>query len=377
MKQKNSNHVKSENSDSLHDRPLVTFALFSYNQEKYIKAAVQGAFAQTYSPLEIILSDDCSSDRSFDVLQELALTYHGPHKVILNRNTENVGLVGHVNFVCSKIAKGLLIVMAAGDDISCSNRTEKLVDCWTKNNYPACVWSGFEEMDDNGRKYVTQILLSGNQDVWMTDITKYGTYAVLREKFSKTGIPFASGAAAAWARTLFNHFGLLPENAFCEDLNLSWRSYLSSGMCYVNEVLLAYRRHSNNLSGTAGDQFESFRTYLSFIREGLKKKRLLDLNIEGQKDDLKAALLLEYISEKEFKHLNNLIAERQDDARIDYEWWCSGVKGRLKLIKQKIRIIGLKKAFKWSSTRVFPIEIAYYFRYLTVKLKRFFCEKLQ
>lgn len=40
--------------------PLVTFALFAYNQEKFIREAVEGAFAQTYESLEIILSDDCS-----------------------------------------------------------------------------------------------------------------------------------------------------------------------------------------------------------------------------------------------------------------------------------------------------------------------------
>jgi len=48
------------------DRPLVTFALVAYNQEQYIREAVEGAFAQTYEPLEIILSDDCSSDRTVE-----------------------------------------------------------------------------------------------------------------------------------------------------------------------------------------------------------------------------------------------------------------------------------------------------------------------
>ena len=49
-------------------RPLITFALFAYNQEKYIEEAVQGAFLQTYSPLEIILSDDGSTDRTFEII---------------------------------------------------------------------------------------------------------------------------------------------------------------------------------------------------------------------------------------------------------------------------------------------------------------------
>ena len=57
--------------DTSPERPLVTFALFAYNQENYIRAAVEGAFAQTYQPLEIILSDDCSKDRTFEIMQRL------------------------------------------------------------------------------------------------------------------------------------------------------------------------------------------------------------------------------------------------------------------------------------------------------------------
>ena len=33
------------------DWPLVTFALFTYNQEQFVRGAVEGAFPQTYSPL--------------------------------------------------------------------------------------------------------------------------------------------------------------------------------------------------------------------------------------------------------------------------------------------------------------------------------------
>lgn len=43
------NH-ECQDSDYM-DRPLITFALFAYNQEQYIEEAVQGALSQTYSPL--------------------------------------------------------------------------------------------------------------------------------------------------------------------------------------------------------------------------------------------------------------------------------------------------------------------------------------
>ena len=51
---KTMSNTPEEMPDNATDRPLVTFALFAYNQEDYIREAVEGAFAQTYEPLEII-----------------------------------------------------------------------------------------------------------------------------------------------------------------------------------------------------------------------------------------------------------------------------------------------------------------------------------
>src|SRR5215210_7890630 len=98
-------------------KPLVTFMIFAYNQEQFIREAVRGALAQTYAPLELIFSDDCSHDRTFEIIEEEVANYDGPHKIVLNRNKENLGTGGHVNRVM-ELAKGELIVAAAGDDIS-------------------------------------------------------------------------------------------------------------------------------------------------------------------------------------------------------------------------------------------------------------------
>ena len=112
--------------------PLVTFCLFSYNQEKYIQEAVKGALAQTYSPLEIIISDDCSTDSTYTIIQKVVGEYTGPHSVVLNRNDQNLGIAAHVNHVFS-LAHGELFIVAAGDDISFPCRTEILVKCWLPN----------------------------------------------------------------------------------------------------------------------------------------------------------------------------------------------------------------------------------------------------
>ena len=70
-------------------KPLITFLVYSYNQENNIRKALDGALSQTYSPLEIIVSDDCSSDKTFDIIKEVTDAYQGPHKLIVNRNEKN------------------------------------------------------------------------------------------------------------------------------------------------------------------------------------------------------------------------------------------------------------------------------------------------
>ena len=53
------------------NKPLISFLLLTYNQENYIQDAINGALAQTYSPLEIIISDDCSTDGTYKKIEEI------------------------------------------------------------------------------------------------------------------------------------------------------------------------------------------------------------------------------------------------------------------------------------------------------------------
>jgi cellulose synthase/poly-beta-1,6-N-acetylglucosamine synthase-like glycosyltransferase len=55
--EKNRKAAKEKLSDD--NRPLVSFILLTYNQERFVNEAVEGALAQTYTPLEIIISDHC------------------------------------------------------------------------------------------------------------------------------------------------------------------------------------------------------------------------------------------------------------------------------------------------------------------------------
>jgi glycosyltransferase involved in cell wall biosynthesis len=51
--------------------PSVTMVLVCYNQEKYIKEAVLSVLSQDYSDLKIIISDDCSKDKTVSIIEHM------------------------------------------------------------------------------------------------------------------------------------------------------------------------------------------------------------------------------------------------------------------------------------------------------------------
>src|SRR5215470_19484540 len=111
------------------DKPLMTFAVAGFNQEAFIREAVEAAFAQTYSPLEIVLSDDCSKDKTFEIMCEMAKAYRGPHRIVLNRNPARRSIGGHINRIM-EVSQGELVLAAAGDDISLPQRTQANYEAW-------------------------------------------------------------------------------------------------------------------------------------------------------------------------------------------------------------------------------------------------------
>ncbi len=125
------------------EKPLVSFCVMCYNQERYIGEALEGAFAQTYRPLEIVISDDASSDRSWEVITKAVEEYRrrpDAAEVVLNRNEKNQGDLGNWITLCS-LAKGRLLVKADGDDVSLPERTERIVSAWVADGCRATLVS--------------------------------------------------------------------------------------------------------------------------------------------------------------------------------------------------------------------------------------------
>jgi glycosyltransferase involved in cell wall biosynthesis len=218
------------------ERTLVTFALIAYNQARFIREAVEGAFAQTYEPLEIIMSDDCSTDETFQIMQQLVAEYTGPHRVVLNHNETNLGIGAHINRIM-ELSHGELIVVAAGDDISLPHRSSEIYKEWIKSNKKAfSLDSKIEMIDEYG------VVLT-NRPVIKKNVFPIEQQLIL---YSKTLLSRVCGAAHAWHRDVFDVFGPLPSITM-EDQAIPARAMLLGGVAHVDKTLVKYRTHGDNI----------------------------------------------------------------------------------------------------------------------------------
>ncbi len=214
-------------------RPLITFALISYRDETFIREAIEAAFSQSYQPLEIILSNDCSPDGTFEIMKSMAAGYHGPHTLILNRNEKNLGTGGHINKVM-ELSHGELIVIAAGDDVSLPERTRRLYDVYRSTKGRAkSLNSGSIVIDEEGRtRYVFR---------------DHGAEERYKLEHMDSSHYILTGSTHAWRREVFDTFGPLLTPLNCEDMVIPFRSALLGEIVYVDEPLVKYRRHGKNI----------------------------------------------------------------------------------------------------------------------------------
>lgn len=210
----------------LPSRPLVTLALMAYNQEQMIEGAVGGALAQTYSPLEILISDDCSTDRAFECAAAAVDDYEGPHQLRLNRNPHNLGLIGHVNALF-EMARGEIVVLAAGDDVSLPERVVRIVEAFRCDSAVMMVHSDVVKLNRDGHELgVWQPPIAGKADDLLAIAIGFGIHI---------------GATGAYRRAVFERFGPLVEREAYEDLVLGFRARLLGKLAYIESPLVRYR----------------------------------------------------------------------------------------------------------------------------------------
>lgn len=146
---------------------LVSILMPVYNVEQYVGRAIESIQRQTYQNFELIVIDDCSEDRTLEIVESYASK--DPRITILKNDT-NCKIVESLNKGLKKV-NGEFILRMDGDDISAPNRIEMLYRYLFEHQTCDLVGSYTTSIDANGKALARHKL--PKSDKWITKTLKY------------------------------------------------------------------------------------------------------------------------------------------------------------------------------------------------------------
>lgn len=201
---------------------LVSIILPVYNGEKYISQAIESVLKQTYDQLELIIVNDCSTDRTLKIITEFAIS---DKRVIVVNNENNKKLPASLN-IGHKQAKGSYVTWTSDDNILLPNFLEKLVD----------------------------ILITKKADVVYSNYEVINELGEIKRKHKARnveGILFGNviGASFLYKKEVYDKLGGYDEALFLlEDYDFWLRASMNYKFYHLDEILYKYRLHSDSLT---------------------------------------------------------------------------------------------------------------------------------
>jgi glycosyltransferase involved in cell wall biosynthesis len=215
---------------------LVSVIIPTYNQKDFVSETLDSVLAQDYEHIEIIVTDDGSTDGTTAVIQEYSARY--PDRIVPISSENNTGIAANVNRGLAR-ARGEYIAWLGGDDLMLPGKIRKQVALLQSRSDAVGCCHDAEIFESPGSKVL-------------------GVFSKLMN--GKSGL--REGGVELWfdagylmlPSTVMIRSEFIPEHGFNERLKYAndWLfdiEVFRHGQCAViNDVLGKYRRHGNNVT---------------------------------------------------------------------------------------------------------------------------------
>lgn len=210
------------------NKPLVSVIVPVYNSERFVEECIKSLTCQDYDNLEILISDDCSTDNTCEIISK----FEEDEKVKIFYQEKNLGITDNCNFLIGA-SKGKYICFFAGDDIMLPRKISKQVNFMEENNdcsfsyHPAKIYS----TEDN--KILT-----------ITDKNCSRPITNVNLLIEEMGIPASMSIMARKDALPKNGFN--KKYKFVSDWLMQIEMSLKGEIGFINEPLCIYRKYGDN-----------------------------------------------------------------------------------------------------------------------------------
>jgi GT2 family glycosyltransferase len=251
--------------------PLVSICLPNYNYAHYLRECISSCLSQSYEPLEIIITDNASTDNSLEVIS----SFDDP-RVRFAENHANLGLVGNLNRALS-LARGDIVKFVCADDLLERNAVE-LMAAALADPEVSLVYSSAKITDAEGkhtrthRPYPESGRLPGREEA---------------RRLLTGGNHVGAPTAVALRASTLREVGPFDERLrFQVDQEMWVRVLLTGDAYYFSEPLVSTREHDGSetrrLEQTRQIEFET----IKFINSCLQNEQIRSLLSESEVREL-------------------------------------------------------------------------------------------
>lgn len=220
----------------------VSFIVPCRNKAHFVERTAHSVLAQTYSPMEIILSDQGSTDGTLEILKKLAAEYKGPNTVRVLECPEGeyrgmAGLNEHLNWIHTQLdPESELVIMCSADDLNHPDRAKYTVAAY-EEHHPSYIGTCVHYVGPRGEN---KGLTAPQRDDGFVDPVENIINLV------------GSSASSCWAKDLFDKYGPM-RGIESQDMLLPFFGTLERGLYYINIPLHIYIEHADeNNTGLGG-----------------------------------------------------------------------------------------------------------------------------
>ena len=256
--------------------PLVSVIVTTLNHEDFIKIAIESIQSQTYKNLEILVADDCSSDSTLLILEDLK----SDSRIKVFSHQNRLGPSENTNFLLDQCT-GEYICFMSGDDLIYPECIEKKINIALKNSEVCMVFNANERIDKNNNKIPdTYFEYLNSHTGTLENFLINGTYIyILGTLFKSTAI-----GALRYPEDVASEFHFLHKIleqgsdrhfVFIQEPLAAWRkldnsmSSLRSAECYFSSLYSELYLYQN---------YPSFRKYI--LHRILNTLRIIDETLE-------------------------------------------------------------------------------------------------
>ncbi len=229
-------------------RPLVSIVIPNYNYGRYLRAAIDGALAQTYSPVEVIVVDDGSTDESREVIE----SYEKRILPIIKANGGH-GSAVNAGFAASY---GEIVIFLDADDELLPEAVDQVVKAW----HPGVAKAQFqlEMVDERGKPL-------GMRVPTFDDFIPNGD---IRDRIARFGeYPSSPSSGNAYSRAALNRLMPMDESIWVAgaEKSLVFLTPFFGDVVSLCAPLGRYRIHTANDSRFEGRHLEALHRRLSAV----------------------------------------------------------------------------------------------------------------